>query len=419
MSFELSLVSKLIETRDFRLVRSKKISEDFFYDPVACQMFTFIKNHFIKYGEVPSAKVFSHEFPTSAKTLKPCYDALAVVCDKLKEKKLYNDMGEMVKDVMKVSIEDPYEAFTMLRNGVSSLTTYHSENKDIDITKCRNEVLSEYDAIKSASGIIGIPYPWPSMNKITMGIHSTELIVIYARPKSLKTWFMTCMALTAHAHNKRVLYLTKEMSRDQIKRRAVAVFTGVEYELYRSGKLTKKQHADFQDNLEAFEESNNPFIVSQVEGQGQEVIMDVAAKIDEYEADICFFDGVYLCANDWLEIAKLTRGLKGVALEKGCPIVCTTQRNRSGRGKSGGDMSDIAYGDSFGQDADVLMRLHYDQMQEENQELLVTLPGARESKKTSFTINAKVASDFSEKFGYEDVEANAARATTSDDAVYT
>lgn len=402
MSFELALIAKLIETRDMRLVRAKKVTEDFFYDPIASEMFTFVKKHFVQYGEVPTMKVVAHNFPTNAKTLKAGDDDLAVLCDKVKEKRLYNDMGELVKDVMKSAIEDPFEALTLLRSGISGMSVYNINNQDIDITKCKREGISEYNAVKNAEGILGIPYPWPTLNKISMGIHAGELIVIYARPKSGKTWILSYIALVAHMHKKRVLFLTKEMGRDQIRRRCVAIYAKVDYEAYRQGKLTNRQFLEFQENLESLEEMDVPFIVSQVESTGPDVLLDVESKIEEYDPDLVCFDGVYLCAEEWLDVAKLTRGLKAIAQKKAVPIACTTQRNRQGgNSKKGyGDLSDLAYGDSFGQDADMLLRLHRDQQQEENDELLITLPGVREAKKTSFAINFFVATNFDEKITY-------------------
>lgn len=402
MSFELRLLSSILDDRDLSSIRKKKITADFFFDPRAKELFKFIQLHYVKYGQVPSLEVVKHDFPSIAEDLpKFVDDSPDVLCDKVREKKVYTDIAKGMEEVVTELKADPMEAFKLLREKVTSLTAEHSEDKAMDITRCKEEILNEYDTILNSGGMLGIPYPWPTLNKITMGMNGGELIVVYARPKSLKTWVTIKIAQSAQQHKKRVLFATKEMNVEQIRRRAVALFCGLDYEAYRAGKLTTRQLKEFRENLDAFEE-NPPFVVTNISSFGLEAIVDFRAKIEEYDAEVAFFDGIYLCARDWQELAQVTRTVKSLAQEKHIPIIINTQKNRTGSDsrKKGGtdDLSDLAYGDSLGQDADLLLRLHYDDFQKQNKELLITLPGVRESKGASFTINAKVAGDLSEKW---------------------
>ena len=92
------------------------------------------------------------------------------------------------------------------------------------------------------------------------------------------------------------------------------------------------------------------------------------AKIEEYEPDIVFIDGIYLMVDDdlnsrkaqWEQLNHISRGLKITAENYQVPVIATTQAwKKSAKPGSKGDESvdDIAYSGGMAQNADNIVSL--------------------------------------------------------------
>ncbi len=409
MSFEMKLIGKLLKERNITVVRKRKLTADFFYDERARILFNFISNHHLQHGEVPSFELVQHEYPELVKTLPRSKDSLSALCEKLTDKKLQNDLKKAlleIKDLLKEK-HSVREALGVFKEKAMKLSVIHNADTDLDVTQCKEAMLNEYRFYKEAGGMLGIPYPWPTLNKITQGLLPGQLVVIYASPKKMKTWLALKIGMHCHANKRRVVFASKEMSPELLRKRLVALYAGLIYKTFKDGLLTGQEEKDFCDTLDALSETKGLF-VSQIRGMGLQAVHDFEAKLTEYDAEVGFFDGVYLCSptRDWKEIAQITTHLKSLAQQKNIPIIITTQQNRysanggtrSGKDENEDDGKDLAFSASFQQDADLLMKIYYGEQEKENNELRIVLPSVRESEGTSFVINARVANDFSEKW---------------------
>jgi replicative DNA helicase len=219
----------------------------------------------------------------------------------------------------------------------------------------------------------------------------------------LKTWLLIASAVHAFKMGKRPLLISKEMPTDQIRRRVHALFSGIDYTALRTGRLTPREEKHYFEDLEAFSE-HDPFILSG-DDEDKGGVMSVATKIREYDPDVVYIDGVYLMhddrtnkrTSDWQGIAHITQDLKRMAKQLDIPVIGSTQANRSAEKSKGESKSEVAFGDSFTQDADYLIRIIHEKQQQEDKEAIITLPVIRESAGCTFTINAFIAKDLSQK----------------------
>lgn len=395
VNVESLLVNRIIQDQEIREVLRYKITSDFFFDPDNRELFNWLVREYTAHGSVPSRELAHDTYPDFAQW--EVTDSLTSLCESVRNKKLHNDMGDVIEQIRSATLGNPEEGLKLLKEHAASMSAVHTMSHDLDVTKSRQVILNEYQMIKNAEGLLGIPYPWERLNDATLGMHAGEFILLYARPKSLKTWLGLYMMTYAHEQMHKIpVIMTKEMPADQMRRRIVALYCGLDYERYRNGELTLQEEKRFRQDLEAFEAAP-PFIVCECAASGMEAVTEFRAKLEEYNADIGFFDGVYLLAEDWKELSKVTRGFKEVSKTLKIPIVGTTQANRGAEKTKGESLSELAYGDSFGQDADVIIRIIRDPQHVENKEVQLTLPGFREGPGCTFTINAIPAQDFTQK----------------------
>jgi replicative DNA helicase len=404
-NFEAVLITRILETKNIREPIKRKITPSFFFRPETRAAYTFLLTHYQEYGTTPSIQMFRDEFDEFR--LKSTDDPVAAICDRLRDAKLYRDLGKMVEEGVRLLREDAADALNYFRSGVASLTSQHIITRDVDVARSAAETLAEYERVKAGSGLLGIRWPWPKLNEVTLGIQNEELIFFYARPKSLKTWLLLKAAVFAFQHGRKPLVITAEMPTDQIRRRVACIWAELDYTAVRHGRLTAVEERQYRDDLEAMSEHSTPLIITGSDeddtGMG---VMSLSTKIQEYDPDIVFVDGVYLMrddrgnkkASDWQSMMHVVQDLKTLAKRTGVPIVGTTQANRSGEKSKGTSSTEMAFSDAFLQSADYVIRSIFDQKEKENNEAILTMPGVREAPGCTMTINAHIARDMSQKW---------------------
>jgi replicative DNA helicase len=407
-NFEAVLITRILETADLKTAIKRKITEDTFLLPDTRIAYAYLVGHYREYGGTPSVELFRAEFPEFP--LHTTTDPVAVICDRIRANKLHRDLSEMLEEGVRLNREDSWQALDHFRETLAGLTAQHILSNDLDLTKTTAEAMEEYRRVKAGHGMLGIPWPWQPLNDASLGIQDEELIFIYARPKALKTFLMIAAAVHAFRNGHRPLFITREMPTAQIRRRVHAVWAALDYHAIRQGKLTPQEERAYTEDLEAFSELP-PFILSG-DDEGGAGVTALGAKIQEYDPDIVFVDGVYLMhddrgskkSSDWQAISNIMQDLKQLARQKRVPIIGTTQANRMGERTKGSTLSEIAFSDGIAQSADYVIRVIYDKRERDNQEAILTLPGIRESAGCTFTINARVCQDFSVKWVPDTVE---------------
>lgn len=83
------------------------------------------------------------------------------------------------------------------------------------------EVLEMYERTKR--GETGIPYPWPTMTQMTMGLWPQTLTFFVARPGVGKTWTAVNIALNAWLQGHRVLFVSPELGRVELGERILSM----------------------------------------------------------------------------------------------------------------------------------------------------------------------------------------------------
>lgn len=434
---EYRLLSKLIETGDMRTVHDQRITVEQFFIPEAQLLFGYIVNYNQGHETrnlVPSREIIKSKFPTVPLPDPDERTTLAFLCQEVREEWLKNKLSDL-GFFMEKNIEDnPQEVLARIQQEAKALLGTTEETRDVILAESGNEIWREYLQAKNADGYKGIPYPsgWGyhdedglpkvlkktgrqhhPLNEQSRGMLNQEFILLYGRPKSMKTWLLIDMAVECYqTHRCRTLIFTKEMSPEQIRTRFVSRMLEVDYLDLRNGTLSEEKEADLRDLSYTLKDEEERYLTK---GQNSGLLIttgwksgthldglsSLQAKIDAFEPDIVFADAVYLMEAVkkgrqamWQDIADISRGLKAIARDNNIPVVATSQANRKGEETKGSTMAEIAYGDAFAQDCDVAARVIKTEDDQGNTFLSVILAGAREIKLAGFRLLAEPAVRF-------------------------
>lgn len=415
---EHQVICKIVETQDFHSVAKLKIDESFFLsDSQTKEVFRWIRDHFHNehtYGSVPSWQLLSQRFygfPWSYS-----YDSLATLCQELRRHKMRVDLQNTADEIMQMADQDPLAAMSILRSAATTMSTQHEITSDMLLSNAYEQLQADYDMIANANGVTGIPFPWEILNDDTQGMQPGQFIVLYGRPKSMKTWIALIIAVFAYLKGLRVLVWSLEMNEMQLLRRVASIVAQVDYDHFKKGKLDPATAAHVWQILmfirdEEMQKINGlghtpALLVTQPRGESSGTSA-LQAKITEFNPDLVVVDGMYLMRDDrqkvrsidWKAVAHISQDLKQTARIFQIPIIGVTQANRGAdKDPKKADLAELAYADAIAQDCDLCLRVHKQKDQNTNDwEIVLSIPGGRETQLDGFVIHGMAATNFTFK----------------------
>lgn len=305
------------------------------------------------------------------------------------------------------SIDDAVTALTSLLTELNQVQETNSSKNDVrwrDVAL--DEIREDLTNISNNDGVTGLPYPWPVMNEHTGGIQPGDFIVLWALPKSKKTWIGLYMAVHLFMLGYRVLIYSKEMSWKNIRRRVSCIISGVDYARFKRGELTESELARVMRAAEVTTSDlyRGELLFTDCDKPDGSIggAAEIREKVDKYRADIVFADSTYMLqepgvkdAVDWKAIDAIIRALKQVAKTTLVPIIGIMQENEKAalkyKGKSRGTASIGMYS---GMVAHLDVGIRIVNNERENKTSLI-FAACREVQFPGFTINTKLCEDFS------------------------
>ena len=334
---------------------------------------------------------------------------ITTVTDKLKSKKLLNQVGdvdyllEIVNSVPTASNVDYYinivNEKAILRNLINTATGIVSDaymgdatiNETLDdaerkiLNVVKNRKASEFKPIQEAlseaqsnleklsengNEITGVPSGFYDLDKVTTGFHENELIILAARPGMGKTAITLNIATNvAMATKKNVALFNLEMGADQLAMRMISSAGQIDGYKLRTGKL---EHNDWKRVNEAISQLADTHI--KIDDTPGITIGEIRAKCrrlasSEEGLSMIIIDYLQLvtttskyAGNRQQEVAEISRALKTLALELKVPIIACAQLSRAVEGREDKRplMSDLRESGSIEQDADIVAFLYRD-----------------------------------------------------------
>jgi replicative DNA helicase len=177
-----------------------------------------------------------------------------------------------------------------------------------------------------------IPFPWETFNDLTQGGYGKgDLVLLFGNPGGGKSWGAIAMGAYAAALGHNVVHYTLELGEGYVGQRYDAVFSGIDVDKLKDhrpeveeaiskvkGKIVIKEYAPKRASLDTIESH-----LQQLEHQ------------NEFVADLVIIDYLDLLRTKSRkerkeEIDDVYTDAKGLAKDRGIPIISPSQANRTG-----------------------------------------------------------------------------------------
>jgi hypothetical protein len=179
-----------------------------------------------------------------------------------------------------------------------------------------------------------IPYPWKAFNDITQGGYGKgELILVFGNPKGGKSWTVIDMAAYAAMLGYNIVYYTLELSEGYVGKRMDAYLTGIEMDQLDTNKSkveTIMKSIKGKIRIKAFAAGRAS--LDNVESHLQQLEMN-----EDFKPDAIFIDYLDLLKNRGKnnrekrdDIDDVYTDARGLATERGIPLISPSQVNRAG-----------------------------------------------------------------------------------------
>ncbi len=236
--------------------------------------------------------------------------------------------------------------------------------------------------------ITGISTGFVEFDRMTSGLHPSEMVVIAARPSMGKTALaMNIAEYVAISEKLPVAVFSLEMSSQQLVQRMLCSRARVNLQRVRDGFLGER---DFPSLTAAASKLAEAKIF--IDDSASLSILELRAKARRLKAQqdvqLLIIDYLQLLRstsrraqdNRQLEISEISAGLKALAKELKIPVIVVAQLNRQPEQRSGGKprLSDLRESGSIEQDADLVGLLVRPEMYEEDEEARVEKAGEAE-----------------------------------------
>jgi len=240
------------------------------------------------------------------------------------------------------------------------------------------------ERFKAAGGITGIPSGFTGLDERTAGLQPGELTILASRPAMGKTSFALSVARNcASQHGWPVLFFSLEMSSQQLAERMLCSEAKVDSVSLRRGQLQRQDLTNMTYAADTL--SKAPIVIDDTPAIG---LREVRASSRRFMADrelrgdheygLIMIDYLQLMhgsgraakASREQEISEISRGLKALAKELGCPIMALSQLNRSleSRPDKRPMLSDLRESGAIEQDADLILFIYRDVVYNEDTE---------------------------------------------------
>jgi replicative DNA helicase len=210
-----------------------------------------------------------------------------------------------------------------------------------------------------------IPTPWPSLNGLLGGLFPGRMYVIGGRPAIGKSAAALCIAADAAIVQTRpTLVISREMPTVDIMGRIFARATDTSLSAINSRQMTPQMLRDIDAYVAKV--GRPPLTVDAKVNTLAGVKALARAQAHEFGLDLLVVDYLQLIhagegtRNREQEVARVSRELKGLAMDLSCAVVVPAQLNRGSvnRADPRPVMSDLRESGQIEQDADVVVLLH-------------------------------------------------------------
>ncbi|HTA46335.1 MAG TPA: replicative DNA helicase [Bryobacteraceae bacterium] len=261
--------------------------------------------------------------------------------------------------------DDPAEII----EGAEQTLLQLGESRDNKGLATPRQVIENYEGginafLDPSRRIKGVSTGFTKLDEMTGGLHSGELVILAARPSMGKTAFALniCWHVAARLFQP-VAIFSLEMSKESLLTRMLCAAARVDSHRFRAGYLNESERQKLRQAANTMVEA--PIYIDDTAGIN---LMDMHAKLRRLQQSgqklgLVVVDYLQLMSvrgrteNRNQEVSQLSRGMKLLSKELGCPFLVLSQLSRAPETRQGDhrpQLSDLRESGSIEQDADLV-----------------------------------------------------------------
>lgn len=364
-----SIVDKL-ETNDFYLYRHRKIYNamvDLYKDNVDIDYTTLISlldsRSLLQDAGGPE---YIFNLTNSVPSIANLENYINIVKDKSITRRIQDACREIIENGFKSD-----DAINFVDNSEKLIFDIAKERRTSDfvrISEVTEEVIQKAEKAKENHGeLTGLNTGFTTLNKFTLGLQPTELIILAARPSMGKSAFALNIARNVAKNPGKpvVAFFSLEMGSDQLVSRMLSSESRIHSTKIRTGSLNNLEWQQLSLAQESLSKLNIMF-----DDSGTVKVTDLRQKCRKLKQD----KGLDLVVIDYLqllsgstptsnrvnEVSEISRTLKEMARELKIPVIALSQLSRAveRRDNKRPLMADLRDSGSIEQDADIILFLY-------------------------------------------------------------
>ena len=271
-------------------------------------------------------------------------------------------IGRNLKNLGRKLMNDNIEPERRLDIGFSDLTEINksaSYGRKVAAGEVSANILS---TIIGGNGFnSGVKTGFHGLDAPLNGLQRQSYYILGARPSIGKSALALQISRNVAAKQKPVLYISPEMSKDQLVIRLLSMESGVPYDDIIKNAEIKEDDKDALIAANEFIESIPLFI----DDASEQSVSNIRLKARQQSGDglgLLVIDYLQLLCpedDDKASVTKVSKGLKAIAKDLNIPVlVCSQLRRRYGQEPSRPDSSRLRGSGQIEQDADAIMLMH-------------------------------------------------------------
>lgn len=267
-----------------------------------------------------------------------------------------------------------YDELVSQINSKLSFMTTTDDKEVVDFDVILKQRLQDLDSrCQSDDKIHGMSTGWRDMDNLLMGISPGDFWVVGARPSMGKTVYMLNVCEHRVKQGDTVLCFSVEMTREDIVDRMLIASSGINSKRFKVGDLQDDDWSKLTAGVVQMQ-GNNRMIVVDKPAIDIGHLMAITRKIArKRKIDFICIDYLTIITakghkSKLEEISYISRSLKALAKEIGCPLMCLAQLSRGveSRPDKRPNNSDLRDSGQIEQDADIIQFLYRDEVYNED-----------------------------------------------------
>jgi replicative DNA helicase len=291
----------------------------------------------------------------------------------VKEKATLRALIFSANKILSNAYESDQEADLILDDAESAIFAVAEDRVKTGFVAMRDLVKDSFPKIEKLfehkSHITGIATGFDDLDRKTRGLQPGDLVIVAARPSMGKTSLVLNICQHVATHGGVAGFFSLEMSKEQLFMRMLASEARIDMFRLLSGQIGQREYGQITHALETLSEAQ--LFIDDTAGIG---VLEMRAKArrlqSEHGLHVLAIDYVQLMTgrgrfeNRTLELASISRSLKGLAKELSVPIILLSQLSRAPEARSDKrpQLSDLRESGALEQDADVVGLIFREEM---------------------------------------------------------